>query len=75
MKLTSAFGIVFLFVILFGLGLLILNIVTSIWAYRDAVRKGNSKEYAIIVLIGTLFFPLIGLIVYLIIRNDRVGQS
>ncbi|MDL4842161.1 PLDc N-terminal domain-containing protein [Aquibacillus sp. LR5S19] len=43
---------------------------TSVWSYRDALRNGNSKEYAIIVLIGTLFFPIIGLIVYLVIRND-----
>jgi pilus assembly protein TadC len=48
----------------------ILNIVTSVWAYRDSRRRGNSKEYAIVVLIGTLFFPILGLIVYLIIRND-----
>ncbi|MFD2639720.1 hypothetical protein [Piscibacillus salipiscarius] len=59
------FGVLF-FVFL----LILLNIITSIWAYRDSIRKGNSKEYAIIVLIGTLFFPIIGLIVYLIIRND-----
>ncbi|MFS1514486.1 PLDc N-terminal domain-containing protein [Chengkuizengella sp. SCS-71B] len=55
---------------LFGLILLALNIITSVWAYRDARRKGNSKEYAIVVLIGTIFFPILGLIVYLIIRND-----
>lgn len=63
-------GIIFLFTIFFIFGLLILNIVTSVWAYRDALEKGNSKEYAVVVLIGTLFFPIIGLIVYLIIRND-----
>ncbi|SEQ54290.1 hypothetical protein [Piscibacillus halophilus] len=57
----------FLFFILL---LFILNIVTSVWAYRDSIRKGNSKEYAIVILIGTLFFPIIGLIVYLVIRND-----
>ncbi|GEM_PF-1278745 len=56
--------------LLFGLALLVLNIVTSIWAYRDALRKGKSREYAIIVLIATLVFPIVGLIVYLIIRND-----
>ncbi|WP_025028054.1 PLDc N-terminal domain-containing protein [Caldalkalibacillus mannanilyticus] len=64
---SLVFIIVFLF---FGLGLLLLNIITSIWAYRDSLRKGHSKEYAIIVLIGTLVFPVIGLIVYFIIRND-----
>lgn len=68
------FGMPFVFVAMFLLisfGLLLLNVITSIWAYRDALRKGNSKEYAIIVLIGTLFFPILGLIIYLIIRNDR----
>ncbi|QKS73187.1 PLDc N-terminal domain-containing protein [Paenalkalicoccus suaedae] len=50
--------------------LFLLNIFTSIWAYRDSTRKGNSKEFSAIMLIGTLFFPIIGLIVYLVIRND-----
>ncbi|WP_026703372.1 PLDc N-terminal domain-containing protein [Salibacterium aidingense] len=65
----EALGILGLF-LFFLLGLFLLNIITSIWAYRDSIRKGNSKEYALIVLIGTLFFPLIGLIVYLFIRNS-----
>lgn len=58
-------GIIFFVILCF-----VLNVVTSIWAYRDSLRKGNSKEYALIVLIGTLIFPILGLIVYLIIRND-----
>ncbi|GEL76051.1 PLDc N-terminal domain-containing protein [Tenuibacillus multivorans] len=66
MEVVSIFG----FFMFFGLLIIILNIVTSIWAYRDSIRKGNSKEYAIVVLIGTLFFPIIGLIIYLVIRND-----
>ena len=60
----------FLVVIFGALFIFLLNIFTSIWAYRDSIQKGYSKEYALIVLIGTLFFPIIGLIVYLIIRND-----
>jgi pilus assembly protein TadC len=64
-------GIIFLTILFVGLFILLLNILTSIWSYRDSLRKGNSKEFAIIVLIGTLFFPIIGLIVYLIIRNDK----
>jgi hypothetical protein len=56
--------------IIFGLLLLLLNIITSIWAYRDAIRKGRSQEYALIVLIGTLFFPILGFIIYLVIRNN-----
>ncbi|GGD29745.1 hypothetical protein GCM10011389_41640 [Pontibacillus salipaludis] len=53
-----------------AIALFVINIVTSIWAYRDAQRKGKSKEYAIIVLILTIIFPFIGLIVYFFIRND-----
>ncbi|MFD2703874.1 hypothetical protein [Salibacterium lacus] len=49
--------------------LFLLNIITSIWSYRDAVAKGNSKEFALLILLGTLFFPLVGLIIYLFIRN------
>nr|WP_231572107.1 PLDc N-terminal domain-containing protein [Pontibacillus halophilus] len=52
-----------------GAFIFLLNIFTSIWAYRDAQRNGQSKEYALIILIGTLFFPVIGLIIYLIIRK------
>ncbi|MDP5275333.1 PLDc N-terminal domain-containing protein [Chengkuizengella axinellae] len=66
----EAFAGVMVLFFLFGLFLLFLNVITSIWAYRDSVRKGKSKEYAIIVLIGTIFFPVLGLIIYLVIRND-----
>lgn len=62
-------GIILVFLLFMAL-IFILNIITSIWAYRDSLRKGNSKEFAVVVLLGTLFFPVIGLIIYLIIRND-----
>ncbi|MED1782024.1 PLDc N-terminal domain-containing protein [Brevibacillus fortis] len=62
--------IVFLPLLLF-LFLNIINIVISIWAYRDARRRGNSKEFSIIVLVALLFFPIIGLIIYLVIRKDK----
>ncbi|MED4750423.1 PLDc N-terminal domain-containing protein [Brevibacillus choshinensis] len=48
----------------------ILNILISIWAYRDARRRGNSKEFALIVLVALLLFPIIGLVIYLVIRKD-----
>ncbi|GAA0453115.1 hypothetical protein [Alkalibacillus silvisoli] len=57
-------------VLLIILALFILNIFTSVWAYRDAIRKGKSSEYAMITLFGTILFPILGLIVYLLIRND-----
>lgn len=53
------------------LGLIIFSIITSIWAYRDSKRRGKSNEYALLILIITLFFPIIGLIVYIVIRNDN----
>ena len=62
---------IFSFVIIFILLILVFNVFTSIWAYRDALRKGNSKEYSVIILLATLIFPVIGLIIYLIIRNDN----
>lgn len=63
-------GFLFVVIPLVLLLLFILNIVTSVWAYRDAISKGRSKEYALLVLIATLIFPVLGFIVYLVIRND-----
>ncbi|UOQ43230.1 hypothetical protein MUN89_14970 [Halobacillus salinarum] len=63
-------GIILLSFLFFGLFLLVLNIVTSVWAYRDAKGKKKSQEYCLVVLLGTLFFPIVGLIVYFLIRND-----
>nr|WP_220127190.1 hypothetical protein [Halobacillus locisalis] len=59
-----------MFFLLFGGVLLLLNVITSVWAYRDAKHKGKSALYCLVVLIGTLFFPVGGLIIYAIIRND-----
>lgn len=56
--------------LLFILFLNVINIFISIWAYRDSRNRGNSKEFSIIVLIALLFFPIIGLIIYLVIRKD-----
>ncbi|WP_100374112.1 PLDc N-terminal domain-containing protein [Bacillus sp. FJAT-45037] len=55
------------FLLIFG-GL-ILNVLTSVWCYKDSVRKGNSKEFSLLILIATMFFPVIGFIIYLFIRN------
>ncbi|MDT8860403.1 PLD nuclease N-terminal domain-containing protein [Alkalihalobacillus sp. MEB130] len=62
-------SIVLLFFFLLIFGGLILNILTSIWCYRDSLRNGNSKEYSLLWLVATLFFPVIGVIIYLIIRR------
>lgn len=65
----SGFGIMGIFMLLVLFALFILNIITSVWAYQDAKRMGRSNEYALLLLIGTLFFPVAGIIVYLIIRR------
>ncbi|GIQ67858.1 hypothetical protein DUZ99_03055 [Xylanibacillus composti] len=70
MDVFGGLAFIFIFFLLLVAALFILNIVTSVWAYRDSLRKGKSKEYAIIVLVATLIFPILGLIVYLVIRND-----
>ncbi|WP_128895198.1 hypothetical protein [Longirhabdus pacifica] len=64
-----ALNIVLTFFII-SIVLFIINILTSVWAYRDSLRKGKSKEYAILILVATIFFPILGIIIYLIIRND-----
>lgn len=67
---TAFIGTMFAIILFGGIFLLILNVVTSVWAYRDAIRLGRSQEYALIVLVATLFFPIVGFIVYLFIRNN-----
>jgi ABC-type Na+ efflux pump permease subunit len=54
---------------LLSLALLILWIIVIVWVYRDAERKGmNGILWALLVLIGNL----IGLLIYLIVRSERV---
>ena len=64
-------GVFFAFLpILLFLLVNVVNIFISIWAYRDSRKRGNSKEFSLIVLVALLLFPIIGLIVYLVIRKD-----
>lgn len=54
----------------FSIALFIVHILVCVWAYRDALRKGKSQEYGLLVVLGIFFFPVLGIIVYLLIRND-----
>jgi len=57
---------------LFPLALLALWIYVIVWVYRDAEKRGmNGLLWALLVLIGNL----IGLIIYLIIRNEAAVRS
>jgi len=49
---------------------LVLQIVLSTWAFKDARKKGHSKEFAAVVMLGVLLVPLAGAIVYFLIRDD-----
>jgi hypothetical protein len=53
------------------LALLALWVLVLVWVYRDAQRRGrNGLLWALLVLIGNV----IGLIIYLIIRNESVAR-
>ncbi|MDR6885449.1 PLDc N-terminal domain-containing protein [Bacillus sp. 3255] len=62
-------GLIILFFVI-SLLLFAAHIVLCVWAYRDCIRRRKSTEFAILILLTMLFFPILGLIVYLIIRND-----
>ncbi|MBT2765006.1 PLDc N-terminal domain-containing protein [Paenibacillus sp. ISL-20] len=64
------FGILGIVTLLLGLFFFFLHIAVCVWGYNDARRKGRSPEFAILVVLGLLFFPVVGLIIYLLIRNN-----
>jgi uncharacterized membrane protein YhaH (DUF805 family) len=68
--LIDGFGGIFAFFLLLSIVLFVVHIAICVWGYRDAIRKGKSQEFALIVLLGLLFFPVMGFIIYLLIRND-----
>lgn len=52
-----------------GIGLFIIFLLIAIWVYRDAESRGMSGVlWLLVVLIG----GIIGLIVYLVVRKDKV---
>jgi CDP-diglyceride synthetase len=55
--------------LLFAVILFVLHIILCVWAYRDCMERNRSQEYALIVLLLLFFFPIAGLIVYLLIRD------
>lgn len=70
MSMAAGFGgIIFLF-FLIPLVLFVIHILICVWAYRDARSKGKSAEFALLILVALFFFPILGLIVYLVIRNE-----
>ncbi|MCM3746960.1 hypothetical protein M3223_06280 [Paenibacillus pasadenensis] len=67
-------GIIGLFFLLISLLFFAVHIAICVWGYRDAKSRGCSNELGLLVMIALLFFPVIGLIVYLLIRNELTGR-
>ncbi|WP_053490094.1 PLDc N-terminal domain-containing protein [Paenibacillus solani] len=63
------FGLFGIIGLLLGLFFFFLHIAVCVWGFNDARRKGRSPEFSILVVLGLLFFPVVGLIVYLLVRN------
>jgi hypothetical protein len=63
----SALIAIFLFISLF---IFIIHIAICIWAFKDASRRTGRQDIAFLVLLAVFFFPLLGSIVYLFIRNE-----
>lgn len=68
---ASGFGGIIAFFLFLSFVFFLIHIAICVWAYRDAIRKGRSQEFALIVIVALFFFPILGLIVYLLIRNDN----
>jgi len=67
---ASSYSFTGIGVLIFILLLFIFHIISCTWAYRDALSKGRSYEYALLTLIVILLLPVVGLIICLLIRND-----
>lgn len=57
------------FGLLFVLIVFMLHIASCVFVYRDCIKKRRSPEFALLAVLAVLFFPVMGLVVYLIIRN------
>ena len=72
---ASPFQVEFLFggaICAIIVGIFVISILIAIWVYRDAQSRGMS---GVLWLIIVLFFGIIGLIIYLVVRHDRVSPA
>ncbi|WNQ13551.1 hypothetical protein MJA45_11210 [Paenibacillus aurantius] len=56
--------------LLFSAVFFVIHVALCVWAYRDSRRRGRTQEFGLLAAVGLFFFPVLGLVVYLIIRND-----
>ncbi len=52
--------------------MLIISILIAVWVYRDAKSRGMSGALWLIIV---LLFGIIGLIIYLVVRHDKVPEG
>jgi hypothetical protein len=52
------------------LALFVLHVVACVWVYQDALRKGHSFGYILIAVLAVIFFPILGFLIYLLIRGS-----
>ena len=71
MVISLAVNAFFFGIILFiALGFFVLHIAVAVWIYRDAIQYGRTQEFALILLVAALMFPVMGPVVYWIIRKQ-----
>ena len=60
------------FCLVFVVGLIVFSIAIAIWVYRDANERGmNGVLWVVVLLVG----GILGLIIYLIVRNDKTPYN
>lgn len=55
--------------LLFWLGFLFIYILICSWVYRDSRKLGKSPGYALAVFLMAFFMPIVGFMIYLVIRK------
>lgn len=56
--------------LLIPLSVLVVSIIIAVWMYRDSVRRGDSQ--AVLWAVIGLLFNVLGLVIYIIVRNREV---
>jgi len=68
---ATGFGFMVLLMLGVMLVLFVIHIITIVWTYRDAIRQGRDPLYALVFAGIIFFFPILGFIVYLLVRKSN----
>ncbi|WP_164779520.1 PLDc N-terminal domain-containing protein [Paenibacillus kobensis] len=68
---ATGFGFMVLLFLFIGIALFVIHLITIVWTYRDAVRQGHDPLYALVFAGIIFFFPILGFIVYLLVRKSN----